>query len=79
MTYPAHASPALRREVLHDALLTTVDQLRRRRAADIPEGYIDDYVALDWLKWDGGALRLTATGENVCAQVTKNLCPQLQG
>ena len=29
----------------------------------------DDYIVLDWLKWDGGLLRLTPTGENVHRQV----------
>jgi hypothetical protein len=47
-----------------------VDLLKRRRAAEIPEGYIDDYVALHWLEWQGGSLRLTTTGENVCRHLT---------
>lgn len=73
MKSPSQSPPALRREVLFDALLTTVDQLKRRRAGDIPEGYIDDYVALDWLEWNAGALRLTATGDQVCNQITRKL------
>jgi len=32
---------------------------------------IADYVALDWLEWQGGGLRLTVTGRNVCNQVVK--------
>lgn len=65
--------PALRRNALRDALPATVDQLRRCRAAEIPEGYIDDYVALNWLEWNGGGLRLTVTGENMCRQLTARL------
>ena len=61
--------PATPPDVLRGALLTTVDMLYRRRARDIPEGYIDDYVALHWLEWHGGGLRVTTTGENVCRQM----------
>ena len=56
--------------MLRNALLATVDLLRRRRASEIPDGYIDGYVALDWLEWHGGGLRLTVTGSNVCRQLT---------
>jgi hypothetical protein len=61
--------PAAPRDVLRGALLATVDMLHRRRARDIPEGYIDDYVALHWLEWHGGGLRVTTTGENICRQM----------
>jgi hypothetical protein len=62
-----------RREALREALPTTVELLRRRRAADIAERDIDDYVALNWLEWNGGGLRLTAVGENVCKQLAAQL------
>jgi len=61
--------PVLRRETLRNALLSSVDQLHRRRASEIPDGYIDDYVALNWLEWRGGGLRVTTEGENVCTQM----------
>ena len=61
------------RETLRNALLATVDMLQRRRASEIPDGYIDGYVALNWLEWHGGGLRLTITGSNVCRQVTLSL------
>jgi hypothetical protein len=67
--------PVKRREALRDDLLATVDLLKRRRAADIADGYIDDYVALRWLEWHGGTLRLTTTGENVCRQLVMRLDP----
>jgi len=73
MTTLLRPPPALRREALRDALLSTVDLLKRRRASDIAEGYIDDYVALNWLEWHGGGLRLTTTGDNVCRQLMARL------
>ena len=48
---------------MHDALLSAVDALSRRRACDIPEQTIDRLVALRWLRWSGGSLRLTEAGE----------------
>ena len=65
--------PVSRREQLRLALLTTVDSLRRRRADLIAAGFIEDYVALDWLEWYGGALRLTVTGANMCEQMRARL------
>lgn len=65
--------PVSRREQLRLELLTTVDSLQRRRADLVCEGFIDDYVALQWLEWNGGALRLTVTGTNMCAQMRARL------
>ena len=48
---------------LQESLLATVDALSRRRACDIPEQTIDRFVALRWLQWNGGSLRLTEAGE----------------
>src|SRR2546421_5053329 len=56
--------PVSRREQLRLELLPTVDSLLRRRADLISDGFIEDYVALHWLEWNGGALRLTVTGGN---------------
>jgi len=58
------------RQILKEALLASVASLHRRNAAQIPEGFIDGYVALDWMEWHGGDLRLTTTGENICRQLT---------
>ena len=55
-------------ERLRTGLQASVDSLRRHRAAEIAQADIDTYVALDWLEWHGGNLRLTLTGRNVCAQ-----------
>lgn len=65
--------PLPRREALREALPGMVDLLARRRAVDIEVGYIDDCVALNWLEWYGGALRLTTTGDNVCKQLMGRL------
>ncbi|WP_439467897.1 hypothetical protein [Roseateles sp. NT4] len=62
-----------RRAALRDGLLTTVDLLKRRRAAEITDATIDEYVALHWLEWHGGSLRLTTTGENMCRQLSSQL------
>ena len=71
---PSAPVPALtRRDVLRDELLATVDLLKRRRAAEIDEGQIEEYVALHWLEWHGGSLRLTTTGENVCKHQASSL------
>jgi hypothetical protein len=73
MTSSISPRSSARRDALRDALPTTVELLRRRRAADIAERDIDDYVALNWLEWNGGGLRLTAVGENVCKQLSSQL------
>lgn len=70
MTQSALAS---RRPELRDRILETVDLLNLRLASKIPSDDIDDYVALHWLEWNGGGLRLTTTGENVCNQMRSNL------
>ena len=64
---------ANRHEVLRDALLSTVDLLARRRADQIDETFIDNYVALGWLEWHGGHLRLSTLGSNICAQMSARL------
>jgi len=66
-------APAARKEALRNTLLATVDLLKRRRASDIAESDIEAYVALNWLEWNGGGLRLTTTGDNVCKQLTSRL------
>ena len=69
----ASLPPVTRREQLRLELLTTVESLQRRRADLIADGFIEDYVALHWLEWNGGALRLTVTGTNMCEQMRARL------
>lgn len=59
---------AEQRERLRRALPATVELLQSRQADRIDDRDIDAYVALNWLEWHGGGLRLTITGRNVCAQ-----------
>jgi hypothetical protein len=63
---------------LQDSLLATVDALSRRRACDIPEQTIDRFVAMRWLQWNGGNLRLTATGEEMLVKVHATMLGNLQ-
>jgi len=58
---------------LRGSLLSTIDMLYRRRAAEVGDRFIDGYIALDWLEWNGGTLRLTTTGENVRRQLLAGL------
>ncbi len=73
MTVQAHLPPRLSRQDLLAALPGIVTLLQRRRAGEIAEGYIDGYVAMNWLEWNGGTLRLTVTGDNVRRQVAAGL------
>jgi len=68
MTQPLHRTPASRQEALRSALPATVVLLKQHRAGDIASSDIDDYVNMNWLEWNGGSLRLTVTGDNVCKQ-----------
>ena len=63
---------------LQESLLATVDALGRRRACDIPEQTIDRFVALRWLQWNGGTLRLTEAGEEMVVKVQASMLDQLQ-
>ena len=73
MTLIASFPVATRRDMLRDRLLATVDLLKQRRAGEIGEGYIDEYVALNWMEWQGGSLRLTTTGENIRRHLVSQL------
>lgn len=71
-----HAEQAAsRHEILAEALLETVDLLQRRRADLVDETFIDNYVALGWLEWHGGQLRLSALGSQICQQMSERLAP----
>jgi hypothetical protein len=69
----APAAPSARHQALRDGLLATVDLLKRRRAAEVAAGYLDGYVDLQWMEWNGGSLRLTVTGQNVCRQLSAGM------
>ncbi len=69
MTVTATLPNVLPRETLKGALLNTVSLIERRRCSEIADGLIDGYVALNWMEWNGGSLRLTVTGQNVRRQL----------
>lgn len=64
--------PVDRKERLRLALPAAVELLRTRQAGRIAAAEIDEFVALNWLEWHGGTLRLTVTGSNVCSQSRVN-------
>ncbi len=61
----------LTKENLRAQLPRTAECLAARHAHLIDEDLIDAYVDLDWLEWQGGGLRLTVTGRNLCDQVIR--------
>ena len=61
--------PKSRGQMLRDSLLPTVELLGQRNASQVGDELLADYLALDWLEWNGGTLRLTAIGSNVCEQL----------
>ena len=69
MSIARKIAPPLRRHALRDALPGAVRLLAAKHAHAIEKGFIDDYVALDWLEWRGGTLKLTTVGENICKQL----------
>ena len=56
-------------QALRAELLIAADALQRRRADLVSEELISAFVALYWMEWNGGSLRLTQTGKNVCDQM----------
>ncbi len=75
MTTQAHAKNDI---ALLETLSATCDALRQRRARDIPEKTIDQFVALRWLEWNGGTLRLTQAGEVVLVKAQAAMIENLQ-
>ena len=63
---------AERKERLRQALPAAVELLRTRQAGLIAAREIEEFVALNWLEWHGGTLRLTVTGSNVVSQSRAN-------
>ncbi|MGC4061969.1 MAG: hypothetical protein QM749_14395 [Aquabacterium sp.] len=68
---PGRILPSSRAEMLRAMLPHTLECLKTRRANLIGDDLIADYVALDWLEWAGGGLRLTETGRNLCNMVNR--------
>ena len=64
--------PIDQKERLRQALPAAVELLRTRQAGLIGAVEIEEFVALNWLEWHGGTLRLTVTGSNVVSQSRAN-------
>ena len=64
----ADKEESARKERLRLALPAAVELLRTRQAGMISASEIEEFVALNWLEWHGGTLKLTVTGANVCSQ-----------
>jgi hypothetical protein len=58
--------PSVTDQSLYAELLTAVDKLLRRRADQLDEKKVDQFVRKGWLQWNGGALKLTPMGAQVC-------------
>jgi hypothetical protein len=52
-------------QALLAALPSSADKLWRRRAGEVAEADLDDYVTLQWMRWNGGSLELTDLGRNL--------------
>jgi len=62
---------------LRRAFARCADLLKHRRADLLQPATIAAYVELDWLAWNGGGLKLTTVGENICAQVRNEAAARL--
>jgi archaellum component FlaD/FlaE len=58
---------------LCESFAAAADALSRRRAGEIPESAIEKFVALRWLEWCGGTLRLTELGQIVLMKVQSRM------
>lgn len=68
-TDKAALQTAERPDPMRAAFQHTVDVLTQRRADLLSPAMIEAYVNCDWLNWQGGSLKLTVVGENICAQL----------
>ena len=56
-------------ERICDTFVSAADALLRRRANLIAENDIDDFVALGWMDWHGGSLRITPLGQMALSRI----------
>lgn len=60
-------------EELCEAFAHAADALMRRGAGEISERAIEDFVALRWMDWHGGSLRLTPLGQMALLRIRNRL------
>ncbi len=56
-----------------EAFAAAADALMVRRADRIQESDIDDFMALGWMDWYGGSLRITALGQMALLRIRTRL------
>ncbi len=56
-----------------EAFASAADTLLLRRANRIPESDIDDFIALGWMDWHGGLLRITPLGQMALLRIRTRL------
>ena len=56
-----------------NSFAAAADALLMRRADRIRESDIEDFVALGWMDWYGGSLRLTALGQMALLRIHTRL------
>jgi hypothetical protein len=54
-----------RREALAQVLPLHIEMLGQRRAAEVPGGDVQDYLALGWLRWAGSRIVITPMGMGI--------------
>ena len=62
----AFRRPPSRHQQLLQSLPVTIHYLERGQSDLIPAGFLEDYVALNWLTHRHEGFRLTPAGEEVC-------------
>ncbi len=56
-----------------DAFAAAADALLLRPGNRIPERDIDDFIALGWMAWHGGSLRVTPLGQMALLRIRTRL------
>ncbi len=60
-------------EQLCEAFVFASDALVRRRAGEIPDATIEEFIALGWMRWHGGSLQVTALGQMALMRISDRL------
>lgn len=64
-TRPVLPMTRQREEALAQVLPLHIEMLGQRRAAELPRGDVQDYLALGWLRWAGGRIVVTPMGMGI--------------
>ncbi len=61
--------PTLATQPVCDAFVSAARLLQAGRAGEIDESELADFVALEWMAWHQGTLRMTALGRMALARL----------